>query len=263
MALSEKQLKDLVLVGGFVTARQFSDALDFAKKKRVSPAEALVELDLMRDENLGRLIAESQGFRFVRLGDHKILRETLSIIPEIVARKQEIIAFDRTKEGLKVATPRVDDYEIVNWLSKKTGDEVSVFYATSLDVKEALKYYRKSLEEEFNTILKKYLKAAKIQRGVQEDETPIIRMTDALLTYAYENRASDIHIEPRERSVVVRYRIDGILHEVITFPKNVHERIVSRIKVLSRLRTDEHMAAQASNLIFAFPSSRSPRERRL
>lgn len=245
MKLTEKELQELVVGGGFATDREFRDALAFAKEKEISPEEALIQANILSDENLGRIIAERRGYKFVDLSKQSIDLEALRIIPELVAKSKETIAFERTKEGLKIATSHPDDLEFANWLSKKTGENILVHFTTPYSLKESLKYYRHELKEEFGVLLERYLEEAeKRGEGGEEIETPIIKMVDTLLAYAYENRASDIHLEPREKTVVTRFRIDGILHNVITSPKQIHEKIVSRIKVLAKLRTDEHMAAQ-------------------
>ncbi len=241
MNISNKQLKTLLVNPGFIDENQFNDAENIAQEQNKSINEVLVEKNLIPDENLGQIIAGALGVPFVNLRKKGVSERVLRIVPEIVAKSQKIIAFEQKENNLKLAMVNPQNLEIINLITKKTGCRVIPYYATSFDIKEALGYYKKELKQEFEDIIKENIKKA---HGARPEDVPIIRIIDTIFEYAHQNRASDIHIEPQENKVVVRYRIDGFLHDVITFSKDILDLVVTRIKILARLRTDEHRAAQ-------------------
>lgn len=242
MPLSTETIQKLLLETGIVTKEKLPDYLKESKDKKVSLEKLLITKQIITPNQLGRLVAEHFGVRFVDLTQEKVAEQILKIIPELVAKTQRIIAFGRDKEGLKVAMEDPLNGEMVRWLEKKTGDKVIPFYTTSRSIDKALVYYRDQRSENFETIISGQL--AKAKKGSKAEDVPIIKIVDTILDYAYENKASDIHIEPHEDNVTIRFRIDGILHDIVSIPKFIHNLIVTRIKVLSNLRTDEHRAAQ-------------------
>jgi type II secretory ATPase GspE/PulE/Tfp pilus assembly ATPase PilB-like protein len=125
-------------------------------------------------------------------------------------------------------------------LTKKSRQKIIPYLATEREVENTLQFYRKNMQQLFNELLKQEAS----DESIALENAPIAKIVDLLITYAYRDKASDIHIEPEEKDFLVRFRIDGILHDVLFLNKSLHERILSRIKVLSRLRTDEHLSAQ-------------------
>ena len=204
-------------------------------------AELLLDKGIVSDENLGGVIADLLKTPFVRLSEISIPSDILHIIPEIVAKKQKIIAFGRDNEGIKLAMADPTNQEIIHFIEKKTGERIRVYFATERDVAEATQLYKKEIQKTFDELLHEQI----IEAGkAVAKEAPVAKIVDLLVEYAYHNKASDIHIEPKENDSLTRFRIDGILHDVLHFPQRLHEQIVSRIKVLSKLRTDEHLSAQ-------------------
>ncbi|MEK7130454.1 MAG: GspE/PulE family protein, partial [Patescibacteria group bacterium] len=128
----------------------------------------------------------------------------------------------------------------------------TAYYATERDIENTLTKYKAEVKEDFQTILQANIESLagmspeQVER--QGKDLPVIRMMDALLDYAYDSRASDIHIEPQSGRTIVRFRIDGILHDIIDFPVSIHDLLITRLKILSRLRTDEHRAPQDGKL---------------
>lgn len=242
MEVGEGKLEQLLVSSGLLTKQQFQAALKLADEKRAPVEKVLIEKDFISEEHLGRLIAEDLGLLFINLRKTVIPDEVLKIIPQLVAKTQQVIAFRQDKEGLRVAMADPKNLEMVRWLEKKSDRKVIPYYATPKDIKIALSRYRAGFKEHFESLIKRQL--VKAAKGVKPEDAPVIRIVDSLIDYAYENRASDVHIEPRQDKVVVRYRIDGILHDVIYLPVSLKESIIMRIKVLAKMRTDEHMAAQ-------------------
>jgi len=242
MELGEAKLKKLLIEPGILTAEQFGSAKKLSEEKKISIVRALVEADFITEDQLGQLIAEDLGILFVSLKKIVIPDEVLKIIPQLVAKTQKVISFKQDKEGLRVAMADPKNLEMIRWLQKKTSKKIIAYYATPKDIKGALSRYRAGFKEHFEKLIKGQL--TKATKGAKPEDAPLIRIIDSIIDYAYENRASDIHIEPRENKVVVRYRIDGILHDVIYLPASLKDPIIMRIKVLSRMRTDEHLSAQ-------------------
>jgi len=242
MDIGESKLKQILVNPGILTKKQFGTALKLAGEKKLSLTKILVDKDFISEEHLGQLIAEDIGVLFINLRKTVISDEVLKIIPQLVAKTQQVISFRMDKEGLRVAMANPQNLEMARWLKKKTGKNIIIYYATPKDIKTALSRYRAGFREHFENLIKRQL--SKATKTTKPEDAPVIRVVDSIIDYAYENRASDIHMEPRENKVVVRYRIDGILHDVIYLPVSFREPIIMRIKVLAKMKTDEHMAAQ-------------------
>src|SRR3989338_8313673 len=238
MIITDDQLKVLVLKNKLVDEKGLIKILEYAKNSGASLDDAVRENNLVSDENLGLLIADFLKLPFIMLTKTSIPPEVFRIIPERIARKYKVIAFTRAKEGIKVAMSDPRNTELLQLISKKTGERIFIYYATERDINNTLRIYRKDLQKTFNELLQK------VDQSKSSEEAPIAKIVDLLINYAYQDKASDIHIEPEEKNSLFRFRIDGVLHDVLSLPKNLHDRIISRIKVLSRLRTDEHLAAQ-------------------
>ena len=226
---------------GVIPQDKLQKALESTKTNNKLLGEILLEKDLISDENLGKVVASIIKVPFVSLARTAIPDDMLLMAPEIVARKSQIIAFERTKEGIKLAMANPNDNQIIDFISKKTGDKIIAYYATSRDIENALRLYQKEMQKTFNDMLTEQVAVAGTSL---QKEAPIAKIIDLLIEYAYQNKASDIHIEPSEKDTHVRFRIDGVLHDVLNLPQSLHRQVIARIKVLSRLRTDEHLSAQ-------------------
>lgn len=168
----------------------------------------------------------------------------LKLIPEIVAKKYLLVPFAREKNILKVATAGIEDPTPIKNLENKLGLKIDLIVTPREQVETALRLYNKGNSGEFHALISN----ADQQFGATIKNAPIINIVQKLFEYALDNRSSDIHIEPLREKTLVRFRIDGVLHDIALLPKPIHEEIVSRIKVLSHLRTDEHQAAQDGKL---------------
>lgn len=226
---------------------QLDEALKLAKAEKIALDTALLDKDLISDEKLGRIMADLIKLPFINLSSEAIDLKVLRIIPEVVAKKQKIITFKIDEQGLHLAMSDPSNIQIQNFIAKKSGLPVVVHYATATDIDNAFSLYTKDVGKAFDEIISENIQQAK---GAVRAEPPIIKIVDTIITYAYENKASDIHIEPTETHVLVRFRIDGILHDIVKLPLEIHPRVVTRVKVLAKLRTDEHQAAQDGKLIF-------------
>lgn len=230
-----------------IDSAQLDLAYESSKAQNIPLEDVLVDKDLISDENLGRTIAEITSLPLIRLSDIKIPKDVLDIIPQVVAKKQLVIAFKKDKNGLHIALADPRDVQIKEFVQRKTGLPVTTYITTKRDIKNALFLYSKDLTETFDDIIQKNIEEANSNKSGTGHlvEPPIIKIVDTVLSYAYQNKASDIHIEPlKNETTLIRFRIDGVLHDILTLPHEFHQPIVTRIKVLADLRTDEHKAAQ-------------------
>ncbi len=250
MPVSDPDLAKLLLAGQFLSEDQIRKAQVYAAEKSIAFSEALEELDLISDENLGLLVADSLKFPLVVLSKVHIPREILEIVPEVVAGRQKVLAFAKDQDGLKLAMVDPENSEIREFIAKKTGDRVLAYLATQKDFARAMALYKKDLQKTFDELLKDKVDQAGKAEG---SDVPITELVNLLIEYAYHNRASDIHIEPEEKVSLVRFRIDGVLHDVLRLPRNLHEQLMSRIKVVAKLRTDEHLSAQDGKMQATLP----------
>ncbi len=239
MLLSNEQVKNLLLQSGQVNKETLATLEEFSKNARTPLQEAAIEKDAISDENLGILIANFLKYPFIYLAKTAIPENIFSIIPERIARKFKVVAFAKSEDGLMLAMVDPTNKELIDMIERKTRLKVVPYYATGRDVENTLQLYRKDLQQTFDDLLKR-----EVGENVESEDAPIAKMVDLLITYAYRDKASDIHIEPEENDLLVRFRIDGILHDMLYLDKKLTDRIITRIKILSRLRTDEHLSAQ-------------------
>jgi len=241
MILSNEQLKVLVFQSGLADPVRLKEAIEFTQGAHVPLSAALVEKGVLTDEQIGALVAASFKVPFVALSKISIPEPVFHIIPEKIARKQKAIAFARDTGGVKVAIADPGNTILLEMVAKKTNERVLPYYATDRDIENTLQVYKKVLQKTIDELLKEDIKKATVS---MYDDLPIAKIVDVLIDAAYQDKASDIHIEPEEHNLLIRFRIDGVLHDVLSMPKVLHDRIITRIKVLSGLRTDEHMSAQ-------------------
>ena len=255
MQVEPQQLKAFLLDAGLVSKVQFEDALKKATKTDQKVGDILVSDGLISQEELIKLEAYILGVPFVNLEREKISDEVLKIIPEPIARSHNIIPFRKQGNNLEVAMLDPEDLRTIEFIKKTANLKILPRLTTPESIKNVLNQYQKTLEAEFGDIIKTEVKGIKQikEKGFIEEkeelrkaaeELPVVRIVDTLLKHAILERSSDIHIEPTEKEVVVRYRIDGILRDAMTLPKQAAAGIVARIKVLSNLKLDEHRLPQ-------------------
>jgi type IV pilus assembly protein PilB len=255
MKVEPQQLKAFLLDAGLIKEEQFDQALKKAEKTGQKVSDILVSEGIISREEILKLEAYILGIPFINLEKEMIAPEILKIIPEPIARKHNIIAFRKKLNSLEVAMLDPDDLRTIEFIKKKEpGLKILPRLTTPESIKNALHQYQKTLEVEFGEVIRKeageiktikeevFEEKAELQKAAEE--LPIIKIVDTLMKHAILQRASDIHIEPLEKEVVVRYRIDGILHDAMVLPKSVSSGIVARIKVLSNLKLDEHRLPQ-------------------
>jgi len=247
MEISSEKLKELLVDPGHITEEQFASAEKEAEKTGQGISSVLLEKNLIKDDQLGRVIAESVGFPFIILQNTQIDDEVFNLIPEIVARHSGVIAFAKSDQGVEIAMLNPNDLETRHFMEKRLGGPVIPYIVTEKDFGNVMARYKAGLAQEFKNILESLEDDSLSQ---EERDSITIKIVDILLTYSYESKASDIHIEPYDEKVVIRFRIDGVMHDVLDIPKNYLELILTRVKIMAKMRTDEHRAAQDGKFRF-------------
>jgi type IV pilus assembly protein PilB len=256
MIINDTQLNKFILDSNLVSKAEFDDAKKVAEEKGVRPTDVLVATGKLTEDNVRRMQAYVLGIPFVDLKNKKIPFETLSIIPEPVARNHNIVAYKQSEDTLEVAMLDTDDLSAIDFIKKKVQLKIKPRLTDTESIKTAIIQYQKSLKAEFGDLIQKDSTALKtISEEMSGDlsendlkkaaeDLPVVRIVDTLLKHAILQGASDIHIEPQEQELLVRYRIDGLLRDAMVLPKNAEPAISARIKVLSNMKLDEKRVPQ-------------------
>lgn len=258
MNLEAKQLKDFFIDSGLITKTEYSEIENKIKKGEYKDTaeKVLVSLGKISEDDLRRAQAYVFGIPFVDLKGQKIDFSILSLIPEPIARKNNIVAFRKNIDSLEVAMLDTQDLSSIEFIKKKVGLKILPRLTDIDSIKSAILQYQKSLKAEFGDLIQKDVQALKsvdlnvkgesIEDSLKKiaEDIPVVRIVDTLLKHAILQNSSDIHIECMEDDVLVRYRIDGILHDAMILPKNAATSITARIKVLSNLKLDEKRLPQ-------------------
>jgi len=254
MNIEPQQLKLFLLDSGLVSSKDILAAEKEAKKAKKDIGEILINEGKLSEEDLGRLQAYILGIPFVNLAKEKIDPAVLELIPEPIARTHNIVAYKKEDDELEVAMLNPQDLETIDFIKKKSNFKVLPRLTDKTSIKNALVQYQKTLQAEFSEIVQKEVESLKFVEEEGEikgedlkklaEDLPIVKIVDSLLRHAILQRASDIHIEPMDKDVVVRYRIDGILRDAMILPSKVAPGLIARIKILSNLKIDEKRLPQ-------------------
>lgn len=256
MFVEDTQLYKFILDSGLVSKEDLDAAKKEAESKKKHLGDILVSGGKISADNLRRMQAYGLGIPFVDLKGKKLPFETLILIPEPIARAHNIVAFKKTDVSLEVAMLDVNDLSAIDFIKKKVNLKILPRLTDSDSIKEVLVQYQKSLKAEFGDLIQKETASLKMiseEKGELATEAdlkkiaedlPVVRIVDTLVKHAILQNASDIHIEPMEEQVLVRYRIDGLLHDAMVLPKQAGPSVSARIKVLSNLKLDEKRLPQ-------------------
>ena len=254
MWIDPDKLRKFILETDLITSTEF-DALTLeAKTNNRSFEETILASGKVTEDDFRRIKAYILGIPFVNLRKEKIERDTLFTIPEPIARKHNIVAFKKSGKTLEVAMLDPEDLEAIEFIKKGVGLKILPRLTDNESIKNILLQYQKSLKAEFGDIIEKESRliataSESTEAGEGElkklaEDIPVVKIVDTLLLHAILQQASDIHIEPFEKELVIRYRIDGVLHDAMILPKNAASGLTARIKILSNLRLDEKRLPQ-------------------
>ncbi len=252
MQIDETEFQKIILDSKLVTREQFEDAKKKAEEKNQKVGDILLSSGSISESDLRRMEAFALGIPFVSLENQKIDFSVLSLVPEPIARNYNIIAYKKSQLGLEVAMLDVEDLPVIDFIKKRSGMKILPRLTDEASIRSMLVQYRKSLQAEFGNIIQKESDSMRDSSKGDSDKSdkelaedlPVVKIVDSLIFHAILQNASDIHIEPGEKDLTVRYRIDGILHDAMVLDKSAGSGITARIKVLSNLKLDEKRLPQ-------------------
>lgn len=252
--ISNEQLAKVLLEGGFLRQDVLEKALERVEKTHLSLEQVILEQELILDEQLGQLVASELGVPFVDLENSLIDPDTIQILPEAFAVEHSVVIFRNDGAEYFVAMQNPHDAHLLDILRKRLGPNLKLHYATKRDLKQAFHIYKQGLDERIRVLVDQAMGRNTEATDLDEVEkdTEVIQISNLLFEFAYTQKASDLHIEPQEHQTVVRFRMDGVLNDMIFLPKELHNRLITRLKILAHLRTDEHYSAQDGHVEYIF-----------
>ncbi|MFA4831446.1 MAG: ATPase, T2SS/T4P/T4SS family [Patescibacteria group bacterium] len=243
--LPEKLLNKLLDSQFKIGKKDMKGYIARAKKLNRSLEEHLVHEGIIDEVELYTEAAKIMGVPMIALKGREIKKDVLNLIPPPLAQTHNVIAFARSKNEVSLAMLDPEDIQTIEFIQRKTGLSPKVFLTAPNDIKDALHRYHADLESDLQ--INQLTEGEDIEAGELKkaaEELPIVNIVNSILEHAVYEGASDIHIEPSEKEVTVRYRVDGVLRNVMTLPKKVKNGIIARIKILANLKIDEHMVPQ-------------------
>ncbi|MFA6307279.1 MAG: GspE/PulE family protein [Patescibacteria group bacterium] len=248
LPISQDSLKKILFDAKVIKENDWKEAEDNAHRRRRGIEEVLTERGFLNPNYLHELISDYLKVPFINLRKRKLDHAVLNIIDEKTSRKAKAIPFALEKGKLKVAFVNPNSKEKVALVKKASKKKIEIFMTSYKNFLFASRLYQKDIQEELNQILDS--KILKVDGKPTEVEIPIIKIIDAILESALFEQASDIHIEALPDAVVIRFRVDGDLHDVVELPSSIHDALIARIKILSNLRIDEHRVPQDGRFSF-------------
>jgi len=247
MIVNNKNLYDRFWELAVIDETKLKSAFDIAESQSRNLGDLLYEMDLVTDEQIGQTVADIYSLPNIKLEDQEINDDSLNTISEIFSKKQNIIAFKKDKQGLSLATSNPSNKTSLDFIAKKTGLPLKIYFATERSIKKFWENREAKLGTSFEAEIEKLIVESEDTNSI---DTPIISLASIILEYSEKNHASDIHIEPGEDHSTIRFRIDSILHDVSIIPLKIHLQLISRIKVMSKLKIDEQQSAQDGKFQF-------------
>ncbi len=261
MHIDQDRLYKFIIDSGLITKEDYEIIKQKADEKNEPIQKMLISMGKISEDDFLRIQAYLVGIPFVDLSNTKVTLDTLILIPEPIARKHNIVAYNKKDDYLEVALMDGDDLNAIDFIKKKTGLRVLPRLTNPSSVRNLLLQYQKSLKADFGDIIQKEIVNLNQDKeknsnnisidtnNIEDlkkmaDDLPIIKIVDTLLNHAVIQGVSDIHIEHSDQNTIIRYRIDGLLHDAMILPKNTGPSITARIKVLSNLKLDEKRLPQ-------------------
>lgn len=260
MRISDKLVEELLTKTKKLTPEQLAALKEQEQNEKKPLQDVVIAANAVSEKELTEAFAKAIDIPFIEINVKEIPREILHLVPERIARQYNVVCYGAEESGTKLlAMEDPDDIQAISFLQKQLGTELKIFIATRTNILQAIDQYRENISSEITQVIS----AEEEAQGQEGDEfneedlaedSPVAQTVNLIIEGAIKSGASDIHIEPREGYVSVRYRIDGILREVNKLPKKVHGALVSRIKILSNLKIDERRAPQDGRFKIAINS---------
>ncbi len=262
-AATQQQVQDTLVKDGLISAEKLKDAETKATIAKTPLLTYLVHQKIISNELLTKTVAHLTKVPYVNLSNAKIDPKILTLLSKDIAERYMAVPLGEMQHRLVVAMLDADNVQAVDFLSNKIGRPLKVYAASEEGIRQVIKQYSLSINDQMTSSIQdvtavvdetppeageeteegKAPKKVKTIKTIVQD-SPITKTLSAVLEYAAKNRASDIHIEPLEKELKIRCRIDGVLREIMKLPKNTEAPLVSRVKILSSLKIDEHRIPQ-------------------
>ena len=250
MLLTDKDIKEAIAGSGFATEADVASGEKVAHDQSRPLIDVLIERGILLEKFLGQAIADYIKFPYVDLRNRSIADELLKLIPENIASEKRLIAFELKDGTVSLAMDNPRNIESVEFIKKMTGLLVEPYYSLPRNLDEALDHYHKDIKVDFQKEIFQNVDAATKLAAVGAQDLPVVKILDTLLQFAASEKASDAHIENVGEKLVIRFRIDGKLKDVLELPAKIQSGLITRIKIISSLRTDEHRTPQDGRFRF-------------
>ena len=250
---TQQSVQDNLLKDGLITADKITEAKHKAEREHQSLISELVKDKYITSEQLTKYIAHANNLPYVNLKDAYVEQSALELLPKDIAEHYMVVTLGEIDGKVIVAMLDADNIQAVDFLQNKIGRPIKVYAASEDGIKNVLKQYKIKIDDttdvQYSGEGAKVLSKTEAEQGgnnIQNlvQESPITKALNTILDFAANNRASDIHMEPTETELKIRCRIDGVLREIMKMPKNIEPAMVSRVKILSNLKIDEHRIPQ-------------------
>lgn len=253
LQIPKEELKTLLVKDGLLGPEKFESFASKSKVEGKGVAELLIADGSMSEDYYNELSAKYYGVQLIELDPSTIDKKVLELIDEKLAQQRYVIPFKKQKDGsIDLAMEDPSDLATIQFLERKFNARINPYLAPRKSFAPIFALYGKQQVESFRKIIEKNiqesLKLGKKSGEEAAEEIPIISITDNLISYAFALNASDIHIEALEKEILVRFRIDGVLKEIIRMQKEIHPAIVARFKILGKAKLDEHQKPQDGRL---------------
>lgn len=256
MKLKTAELKELLLENNISTKEKLDEMAKISDRNGQPFLELLYDTKIINEKEFTKIYGSKIGVEYIELVNLTIPRDILEKLPERTSKRYQAVVFGEEDNKLQVAMTDPNDVEALQFIQKQCGYNLKVYLTTLSDISAAQELYKEGLSTEISKAIQETEEEISVDKEELSDNTsadnveaiiseaPVARAVNILIEYAVKSRASDIHIEPRETFIQVRYRIDGILRDTMTLPKSLAASIASRIKILANLRIDEHRVPQ-------------------
>jgi len=251
----DKKFGQLLLDRGIVTPDQLAEAFRYKKRQDDEIAQILINRGFAASKAVYTCLADHLNIPFVELSHYDVDTNVLELLPKELASKHKVFPVFRIENSLTITMVNPGDVQVIDALHRETGFEIEPAVSPESDIVEAIRTYYdtgQNLDSSFDEVIQHIEREQpKLEEKTSAErlkklsaETPVVKLVDLIIAQAIMDRASDIHIEPEEDCVQVRYRIDGILHENINPPKHLQAAVISRIKILAELDIAETRVPQ-------------------
>ena len=248
MNLPPQILKKLILETGLITEKDFDEVVVEAQRTEKNIVDILISRNFITNDFYANILSKYLNIPRVKLVGKQINSEILNFLPEDIARTRNVVIFDKKDNSLLAAMLDPSNLDTIDFLSKYTGYFIKPHLCLEDDLKFVFTQYGKAVSKDFQKVIQESVRSSLKLKGIEAEkaatEFPIVSLTDNLISYAASLNSTDIHIEPLGDEILIRFRVDGVLREIIRLAKEVHLAIVARIKILSNLLIDEHNKPQ-------------------